>query len=154
QKDPGVSDLNIKPRDVRTVGVLGAGIMGAGITGAMIRKGIPTMMLDVAPQFLEKGVGNIQKDLLGRVQRGRLKPDEAAGTLGRLSTTMTVAAMADRDVVIEAVIENEETKVKTYQEVQKFLPDGAILASNTSTISITRMAKSVKSPERFAGMHY
>jgi 3-hydroxyacyl-CoA dehydrogenase/enoyl-CoA hydratase/3-hydroxybutyryl-CoA epimerase/3-hydroxyacyl-CoA dehydrogenase/enoyl-CoA hydratase/3-hydroxybutyryl-CoA epimerase/enoyl-CoA isomerase len=154
QKDPGISDPNVKPRDVRTVGVLGAGIMGSGIAGAMVRKGVPAMMLDVAPAALEKGVGNIQKDLQGRIQRGRMRPEEAAGVLGRLSTTMTLAAMSDRDVVIEAVIENEAAKVQTYQELQKFLPETSILASNTSTISITRMAKSVKNPERFAGMHY
>jgi 3-hydroxyacyl-CoA dehydrogenase/enoyl-CoA hydratase/3-hydroxybutyryl-CoA epimerase/3-hydroxyacyl-CoA dehydrogenase/enoyl-CoA hydratase/3-hydroxybutyryl-CoA epimerase/enoyl-CoA isomerase len=154
QKDPGASDPNVKPREVRLAGVLGAGIMGAGIAGAFIRRGVPVMMLDVAPAALERGVGNIQKELLGRVQRGRMKPEEAAGTLGRLSTTLTLAAMSDRDVVVEAVIENEAAKVKTYQELQKYLPDSTIIASNTSTISITRMGQSVKNPERFAGMHF
>jgi 3-hydroxyacyl-CoA dehydrogenase/enoyl-CoA hydratase/3-hydroxybutyryl-CoA epimerase/3-hydroxyacyl-CoA dehydrogenase/enoyl-CoA hydratase/3-hydroxybutyryl-CoA epimerase/enoyl-CoA isomerase len=80
--------------------------------------------------------------------------EEATAALARLSTSMTLQALADRDVVIEAIVENEEAKVKLYAEVQKALPPGAILASNTSTISITRMAKSVKQPENFAGLHF
>jgi 3-hydroxyacyl-CoA dehydrogenase/enoyl-CoA hydratase/3-hydroxybutyryl-CoA epimerase/3-hydroxyacyl-CoA dehydrogenase/enoyl-CoA hydratase/3-hydroxybutyryl-CoA epimerase/enoyl-CoA isomerase len=74
--------------------------------------------------------------------------------LGRLSTAQNQSALSDRDLVIEAVIENEATKIQVYQDLQKHLPEGALLASNTSTISITRMARSVRNPELFAGMHY
>ncbi len=83
-----------------------------------------------------------------------MAPAEAAAALARLSSSLTLNALADRDVVIEAIVENEPAKVKLYGEVEKLLPPGAILASNTSTISITRMAKAVKAPERFAGMHF
>src|SRR5262249_36673995 len=79
---------------------------------------------------------------------------DLVAALGRLSTTATLTAMADRDVVIEAVIENEATKVQVYRELQPLLKPDAILASNTSTISITRMAQSVARPENFAGMHF
>jgi 3-hydroxyacyl-CoA dehydrogenase/enoyl-CoA hydratase/3-hydroxybutyryl-CoA epimerase/3-hydroxyacyl-CoA dehydrogenase/enoyl-CoA hydratase/3-hydroxybutyryl-CoA epimerase/enoyl-CoA isomerase len=133
---------------------VGAGIMGAGIAGAHVRRGVPALMLDSDPAALERGVGNITKSLQGRVEIGRMAPAEAAGALARLSTSLTLSALADRDVVVEAIVENEEAKVKLYQEVQKVLPAGAILASNTSTISITRMAKSVAAPDRFAGMHF
>jgi 3-hydroxyacyl-CoA dehydrogenase/enoyl-CoA hydratase/3-hydroxybutyryl-CoA epimerase/3-hydroxyacyl-CoA dehydrogenase/enoyl-CoA hydratase/3-hydroxybutyryl-CoA epimerase/enoyl-CoA isomerase len=154
QKDTGVSDANIAPKEIKAVGVIGAGLMGAGIAGAFIRRGVPAMMSDVAPAALEKGGAAIQKVMQDRVMIGRMKIEEVAAALGKLSTTMTLNAFADRDLVVEAVIENEAEKVKLYQEVQKVIAPAAILASNTSTISITRMAKSVQNPERFAGMHF
>ena len=141
----------MKPRPVNQVGVIGAGIMGSGIAGAHVRRGVPAVMLDSLPVQVEKGIGNIMKNLFGRVEIGRMTAAEAADSLAKLSTSMTVQSLADRDVVIEAIVENEEAKVKLYAEVQKVMPAGAILASNTSTISITRMAKSVADPTRFAG---
>jgi 3-hydroxyacyl-CoA dehydrogenase/enoyl-CoA hydratase/3-hydroxybutyryl-CoA epimerase/3-hydroxyacyl-CoA dehydrogenase/enoyl-CoA hydratase/3-hydroxybutyryl-CoA epimerase/enoyl-CoA isomerase len=153
-KDTGSGNLAVKPAEVRQVGVVGAGIMGAGIAGAHVRRGVPAVMLDSAPAALEKGVGAVTKSLMGRVEIGRMSPAEAAGALAMLSTSMTPLALADRDVVVEAIIEQEPAKVKLYAEVEKVLPKGAILASNTSTISITRMGKSVADPARFAGMHF
>jgi 3-hydroxyacyl-CoA dehydrogenase/enoyl-CoA hydratase/3-hydroxybutyryl-CoA epimerase/3-hydroxyacyl-CoA dehydrogenase/enoyl-CoA hydratase/3-hydroxybutyryl-CoA epimerase/enoyl-CoA isomerase len=149
-----VADPAVKPREVQCVGVLGAGLMGAGIAGAHIRRGIPAMLLDSVPQALEKGVGNIAKVMEGRVQIGRMAPAEVVAALARLSTTGTLNAMSDRDVVIEAIIENEAAKVQVSKELQPILRSEAILASNTSTISITRMAKAVARPENFAGMHF
>src|SRR5262245_37895747 len=154
QKDPGVEDANVKPRDVQRVGVLGAGIMGAGIAGAHIRKGIPVMLLDSDAKALEKGVAGIAKNMQSRVEIGRMAPGDLVASLARLSTTGSVAALADRDVVIEAVVENEAVKVGVFKELQNILSPDSILASNTSTISITRMAKAVARPENFAGMHF
>jgi 3-hydroxyacyl-CoA dehydrogenase/enoyl-CoA hydratase/3-hydroxybutyryl-CoA epimerase/3-hydroxyacyl-CoA dehydrogenase/enoyl-CoA hydratase/3-hydroxybutyryl-CoA epimerase/enoyl-CoA isomerase len=154
QKDPGVIDAAIQPRQVQRVGVLGAGIMGAGIAGAHVRKGIPVTLLDSNPQALEKGVAGLAKNMQGRVEIGRMAPGDMVAALARLSATSTLNAFADRDVVIEAVIENEPVKVQVFLELQKILPSDSILASNTSTISITRMAKSVSRPENFAGMHF
>lgn len=154
QKDPGVADRSIQPRQVQQVGVLGAGIMGAGIAGAHVRRGIPVMLLDVNAAAVEKGVASISKVLQTRVEIGRMTPTEVVSTLARLSTTTSLQAMADRDVVIEAVMENEETKMHVYRDLQGILPPDAILASNTSTISITRMAQAVQRPENFAGMHF
>jgi 3-hydroxyacyl-CoA dehydrogenase/enoyl-CoA hydratase/3-hydroxybutyryl-CoA epimerase/3-hydroxyacyl-CoA dehydrogenase/enoyl-CoA hydratase/3-hydroxybutyryl-CoA epimerase/enoyl-CoA isomerase len=154
QKDPGVADASVQPRQVQRVGVLGAGLMGAGIAGAHIRRGIPVMLLDSVPQALETGVAGITKGLQGRMEIGRMTPADVAAALGRLSTTGSLKAMADCDLVIEAVIENEETKVQVYRELLPILPPDAILASNTSTISITRMAQAVPRPESFAGMHF
>jgi 3-hydroxyacyl-CoA dehydrogenase/enoyl-CoA hydratase/3-hydroxybutyryl-CoA epimerase/3-hydroxyacyl-CoA dehydrogenase/enoyl-CoA hydratase/3-hydroxybutyryl-CoA epimerase/enoyl-CoA isomerase len=153
-KDTGSADPSAQPRPVRQVGVVGAGIMGSGIAGAHVRRGVPALMLDTVPAALEKGIANITKSLMGRVQIGRMSAAEAADSLAKLSTGQAIQALADRDVVIEAIVENEEAKVKLYAEVEKVLPPGAILASNTSTISITRMAKSVAEPARFAGMHF
>ncbi len=154
QKDPGVSDTKIAPRPVERVGVLGAGIMGAGIAGAHLRRGLPVLLLDNNTQALEKGVAAITKVMQTRIDIGRMTPADLIAALGRLSTTTNLAALADRDVVIEAVIENEDTKVQVYRELQKVLPADALLASNTSTISITRMAKAVSRPENFAGLHF
>jgi 3-hydroxyacyl-CoA dehydrogenase/enoyl-CoA hydratase/3-hydroxybutyryl-CoA epimerase/enoyl-CoA isomerase len=154
QKDTGVADASIQPGPVERVGVLGAGLMGAGIAAAHIRRGIPVMLMDSFPQALEKGVAGIAKGMQSRVEIGRLAPADMVAALGRLSTTASTAAMGDRDVVIEAIIEKEETKVETYKQLQSILPKDAILASNTSTISITRMAKAVAKPEHFAGMHF
>ncbi|HEV3083753.1 MAG TPA: 3-hydroxyacyl-CoA dehydrogenase NAD-binding domain-containing protein [Gemmataceae bacterium] len=154
QKDPGVADASVQPRPVERVGVLGAGLMGAGIAGAHVRRGLPVMLLDSVPQALEKGLGNISKIMQARIEIGRMTPLEMVGALNLLSTTGTLAAMADRDVVIEAVIENEAAKTKLYRELQAILKPDVILASNTSTISITRMAKAWPKPENFAGMHF
>src|SRR6266852_1581462 len=157
QKDPGVADASIQPKPVERVGVLGAGIMGSGIAGAHIRRGIPVALLDSVPQALEKGIASITKVMQTRIDIGRMKPEEMAAALGRLSSTGSIEAMADRDVVIEAVIENEAAKVDLYRQIEPLLRPDAILASNTSTISITRMAQSLKRPEQaaqFAGMHF
>lgn len=154
QKDPGVSAAGVQPKSIQQVGVLGAGIMGAGIAAAHVRRGIPALLLDNVPPALEKGIGNIAKSLQGRVEMGRMSPADAALALARLSTSTTLNALADRDLVIEAIIENEEAKVNTYRQVEKLLRPGAILASNTSTISITRMAQAVAHPENFAGLHF
>jgi 3-hydroxyacyl-CoA dehydrogenase/enoyl-CoA hydratase/3-hydroxybutyryl-CoA epimerase/3-hydroxyacyl-CoA dehydrogenase/enoyl-CoA hydratase/3-hydroxybutyryl-CoA epimerase/enoyl-CoA isomerase len=154
QKDPGVSDPSVQPRAVRAVGVVGAGIMGSGIAGAHVRRGIPALLLDNLPQALEKGVAAVVKSMQGRVDIGRMTPAEMTAALGRLSTSGTLQALADRDVVIEAIIENEADKVALYGSLEKVLRPGAVLASNTSTISITRMAKGVARPEDFAGMHF
>jgi 3-hydroxyacyl-CoA dehydrogenase/enoyl-CoA hydratase/3-hydroxybutyryl-CoA epimerase/3-hydroxyacyl-CoA dehydrogenase/enoyl-CoA hydratase/3-hydroxybutyryl-CoA epimerase/enoyl-CoA isomerase len=112
------------------------------------------MLLDSAPAALEKGVAGIAKSLQGRVDIGRMKPAEMTTALAHLSTSLTLNSLADRDVVIEAIVENEEAKVNLYRDLQKIVPAGAILASNTSTISITRMAKAVSRPDQFAGMHF
>ncbi|MGL4550051.1 MAG: 3-hydroxyacyl-CoA dehydrogenase NAD-binding domain-containing protein [Gemmataceae bacterium] len=148
------SDKAVEPKPVRQVGVIGAGIMGAGIAGAHVRRGVPAVLLDSSPEALKKGVENVSRSLLGRVEIGRMTAQEAAGSLAILSTSMANGALADRDVVVEAIVENEDAKTKLFGQLEKVLHPAAILASNTSTISITRMSKAVASPERFAGLHF
>lgn len=154
QKDPGVANAAVQPKNVQSVGVIGAGIMGAGIAGAHVRRGIPALLIDTTPQALEKGVGAITKTVQSRIEIGRAKPEDLVAALGRLSTSMAHAGLIDRDVVIEAIVENENVKTALYRDLQKVLKPDAILASNTSTISITRMAEAVARPENFAGMHF
>jgi 3-hydroxyacyl-CoA dehydrogenase/enoyl-CoA hydratase/3-hydroxybutyryl-CoA epimerase/3-hydroxyacyl-CoA dehydrogenase/enoyl-CoA hydratase/3-hydroxybutyryl-CoA epimerase/enoyl-CoA isomerase len=153
-KDPGVADPSVKPKPIERVGVIGAGIMGAGIAGAHVRKGIPTTLIDVTPDAVAKGVGSITKVVQSRIDIGRATPADLVSALGLLNTTTSYGHLADRQVVIEAVVESEEVKTKLFIELQDILPADAILASNTSTISITRMASAVKNPENFAGMHF
>ncbi len=153
-KDPGVSDPNVKPRDVQRVGVLGAGIMGAGIAGAHIRRGLPAVMIDKVPAALEKGVAAIAKSMQGRIEIGRMTPAEMITAMMRLTTTSNLELLRDCDVVIEAIVENEAAKTEMYGQLRQILRQDVILASNTSTISITRMAQAWSRPERFAGMHF
>ena len=153
-KDPGVADAAVQPKKIMRVGVLGAGIMGAGIAAANIRKGMPVVLLDSNPQAMEKGVAGIAAGLKGQVDRGRMKPEDLVAALARLGTTASLGNVAECDVVVEAIVENEAAKTATYKQLEPLLRPDAILASNTSTISITRMAQSLAHPERFAGMHF
>jgi 3-hydroxyacyl-CoA dehydrogenase/enoyl-CoA hydratase/3-hydroxybutyryl-CoA epimerase/3-hydroxyacyl-CoA dehydrogenase/enoyl-CoA hydratase/3-hydroxybutyryl-CoA epimerase/enoyl-CoA isomerase len=153
-KDPGVTDAKVQPKPVERVAVFGAGLMGAGIAGAHVRRGVPAVMIDVGPPPLEKGVAAITKSLQGRVEIGRMKPEEVVQSLSRLTPTTSHALVSECDVVIEAVIEKEDAKTALYRDIASKLKPGAILASNTSTISITRMAAAAPAPERFAGMHF
>jgi 3-hydroxyacyl-CoA dehydrogenase/enoyl-CoA hydratase/3-hydroxybutyryl-CoA epimerase/3-hydroxyacyl-CoA dehydrogenase/enoyl-CoA hydratase/3-hydroxybutyryl-CoA epimerase/enoyl-CoA isomerase len=154
QKDPGVADASVQPRPVERVGVIGAGLMGAGIAGAHVRRGIPVMMLDSDIKALDKGVAANVKVLQTRMDIGRGTQADMVQALGRLSTTQALSALADRDLVVEAVVENEEAKTALYRQLQPLLKPDAVLASNTSTISITRMAKAWPRPENFAGWHF
>lgn len=154
QKDPGVADAGLQPRAIDRVGVVGAGIMGSGIAAAHVRRGVPVMLLDSSPAALEKAVAGIAKGFKGRVDARRMTAEEMVAALGRLSTSLSLAAMADRQAVIEAVVEDEKVKTQLYGELAGILAADAILASNTSTISITRMARSWPRPENFAGMHF
>jgi 3-hydroxyacyl-CoA dehydrogenase/enoyl-CoA hydratase/3-hydroxybutyryl-CoA epimerase/enoyl-CoA isomerase len=153
-KDPGVADASVQPRNVSRVGVIGAGIMGAGIVGAHLRKGIPTVMIDVTPQALDNGVASITKVMQTRIEIGRATQADLVSVLALLNSTTSLSQLADREVVIEAVVENEEVKSQLYRDLQNIIPTDAILASNTSTISITRMARAVGKPENFAGLHF
>jgi 3-hydroxyacyl-CoA dehydrogenase/enoyl-CoA hydratase/3-hydroxybutyryl-CoA epimerase/3-hydroxyacyl-CoA dehydrogenase/enoyl-CoA hydratase/3-hydroxybutyryl-CoA epimerase/enoyl-CoA isomerase len=155
-RDPGVEDPKIQPRVVQRVGVLGAGLMGSGIATAHARSGIPAAMVDVDNARLADGMNRAQEVVAGRIKIGRATIQDMAQMLALLSTATTHRVFADCDVVIEAITENETAKTAMYRELAGagVLRDAAILASNTSTISITRMAESTPHPERFIGMHF
>lgn len=153
-RDPGVADASVVPRPVRRVGVLGAGLMGAGIATAHARSGIPAMMVDVDDQRLADGLRRATEVVAGRIKIGRATPEDMAKMLALLSTSTGHEVFADCDVVIEAVTEDEEVKTAMYRDLAKVMRPGAILASNTSTISIARMAVAAPDPSRFVGMHF
>jgi 3-hydroxyacyl-CoA dehydrogenase / enoyl-CoA hydratase / 3-hydroxybutyryl-CoA epimerase / enoyl-CoA isomerase len=153
-RDPGVSDPSVKPREVKRVGVLGAGQMGSGIATAHARSGVPTVMVDVDDERVAAGMAKAKDVVMSRIKIGRASPMDMANMLGLLNTATSHAVFADCDVVVEAVTENEKVKTSMYRELAKVLKPDAILASNTSTISITRMAESAPDPSRFVGMHF
>jgi 3-hydroxyacyl-CoA dehydrogenase/enoyl-CoA hydratase/3-hydroxybutyryl-CoA epimerase/enoyl-CoA isomerase len=153
-RDPGVDDPSTKPREVHRVGVLGSGLMGAGIATAHARSGIPTSMVDVDDARIAAGLNRAEEVVMSRIKIGRATPKDMAQMLGLLSTSTSHHVFADCDVVVEAVTEDERVKTETYRKLAEVLKPEAILASNTSTISITRMAESAPDPSRFVGMHF
>jgi len=153
-RDPGVADPNVKPAEIRRVGVLGAGLMGSGIATACARSGVPTAMVDVDDARVAAGLGRAEEVVASRIKIGRAKPADMVKMLGLLNGTTQTGAFSECDLVVEAVTENEKVKTETYRQVADVLKPGAILASNTSTISITRMAESAPDPSRFVGLHF
>lgn len=153
-KDPGFGGTSSKPKDVSRAGVLGTGQMGAGIATAHCRRGVPATMVDVSEERLGWGLAAARKVIDSRIQIGRATHDDMSSMLSLLSTSTSKTAFSDCDIVIEAITENEDLKTAAYRELGPVMRDDAILASNTSTISITRMAESAANPERFIGMHF
>lgn len=153
QKDPGVA-ASVAPRPVGRVGVVGAGIMGSGIAGACIRRGVPATIIDVTPQAVERGVAAVSAVLQAQTQAGRMAAAEAQAALARLVATTQRTTLGDCDVIVEAIVEKEETKTQLYRDVAPFLGPQVILATNTSTISVSRMAAAAPDPTRFAGLHF
>jgi 3-hydroxyacyl-CoA dehydrogenase/enoyl-CoA hydratase/3-hydroxybutyryl-CoA epimerase/3-hydroxyacyl-CoA dehydrogenase/enoyl-CoA hydratase/3-hydroxybutyryl-CoA epimerase/enoyl-CoA isomerase len=153
-KDTGVDDRTVTPSAVSRVGVVGAGLMGSGITTAMIRRAVPVTLLDVSDEFVQKGLGRIRANIEGRVAAGRMKPAEALETLARVTPTTKLTLFGELDFVLEAVVENEQTKSELFGKLNALLSPNAIIASNTSTISISRLSRHATRPERFVGMHF
>jgi 3-hydroxyacyl-CoA dehydrogenase/enoyl-CoA hydratase/3-hydroxybutyryl-CoA epimerase/enoyl-CoA isomerase len=141
-------------RPVRRAAVLGAGIMGGGISYQSASRGVPVLMKDIAPSALEAGMSEAVK-LLGKgVERGKLTTAQMAGTLATITPTLSYGDFKAVDLVVEAVVENESVKKKVLAEVEGLIPETAVLTSNTSTISITRLATALRRPESFCGMHF
>lgn len=140
--------------DINQAAVLGAGIMGGGIAYQSASKGTPIIMKDIADAALDLGMSEATKLLAKRVERKKMDPAAMGKTLSAIRPTLNYGDFANVDVVVEAVVENEKIKQSVLAETEGQLKDGAILASNTSTISITRLATALKKPENFAGMHF
>ncbi|MBJ2110680.1 fatty acid oxidation complex subunit alpha FadB [Proteus terrae] len=134
--------------------VLGAGIMGGGISYQSALKGIPVVMKDINPKSLELGMNEALSLLQKRQEKGRMSAVDMAKTLASIQPTLNYASVSDADVVVEAVVENPKVKATVLAETEALLADNAILASNTSTIPISLLAKSLKRPENFCGMHF
>jgi 3-hydroxyacyl-CoA dehydrogenase/enoyl-CoA hydratase/3-hydroxybutyryl-CoA epimerase/enoyl-CoA isomerase len=143
-----------KAKPVAQAAVLGAGIMGGGIAYQSAVKGTPIIMKDIADKALDLGMSEATKHLAKRVEKGRMKPDAMGKTLAMIRPTLNYGDFGNVDIVVEAVVENEKVKKSVLAETEGLLKDGAILASNTSTISITRLATALKKPENFVGMHF
>ncbi|KAJ7537776.1 hypothetical protein O6H91_11G022000 [Diphasiastrum complanatum] len=139
---------------VKMVGVVGAGQMGAGIAQLVAAANLQVLMSDVDSVALARGMRTIASSLARFVKKGTLAQEEADATLARVKTTTSLLEMGNVDVVIEAVSENESLKRSIFAELDRLLKPSSILASNTSSISITRLAASTNRPQRVIGMHF
>jgi 3-hydroxybutyryl-CoA dehydrogenase len=140
--------------EVDTVGVIGAGQMGAGIAQVTAQAGIPVLMHDVTPEFCKRGFDGIRKNLDRMIQRGRFKPEERDRVLESITTATDIDLMKKADFVIEAVTENEDAKIAIFQQLDKVCDPDVIFASNTSSISITRMGARTSRADKLIGMHF
>jgi len=139
---------------IERIGVIGAGQMGAGIAHVAALAGKAVVLTDVDAALAEKGLAVVRKNLGRQVEKGKVAAEAADAALARISVASDLAALADADLVVEAIVENEEVKRGLFSRLDALLRPGAILASNTSSISITRLAAATKRPESVIGMHF
>ena len=140
--------------EIRRIGVVGAGQMGAGIAQVAAQSGFEVQLLDVSQDRLDAAMGKIRQSLGRLVERGALHGHEVEPTLGRIATGLDYGMFAASDLLVEAASENEELKRKILQSMLAVIRPDAVIASNTSSISITRLAATTDRPERFIGMHF
>ncbi|HEV2465133.1 MAG TPA: 3-hydroxybutyryl-CoA dehydrogenase [Acidobacteriaceae bacterium] len=139
---------------IHRVGVLGAGTMGNGIAHVFARSGIAVRLCEVEQRFLERGLDTIRKNMGREVSKAKLTQPEMDAALGRIEGTLERASLMDCGFVVEAATERFEVKREIFRELDAILPEGVILASNTSSISITKLAAQTRRPERVIGMHF
>jgi len=141
-------------KKISHAGVLGAGIMGGGIAYQSAYRGTPIVMKDIAQEGIDLGLSEASKLLSKRVDKGRMKASKMGEVLNKITPTLSYGPMKDLDIVVEAVVENPKVKHAVLAEVEKEIPEDAILCSNTSSISITWLAECLERPENFCGMHF
>src|SRR5205807_9547676 len=139
--------------NIKKVGVLGCGLMGSGIAQVSATAGYDVTVLEQDQKFIDKGFVGIDKSLAKFAEKGNLK-EPVETVRGRLKGTTSPDAVADCDIIIEAIIENVDEKNKTFSALDKIVKQSAIFASNTSSISITEVAAATKRPDRFIGLHF
>ena len=139
---------------IQTIGVIGGGTMGNGIAHVAARSGFTVILYDLEQRFLDRAMATITKNLDREVAKGAISAVDKSAAISRLVPTTTHAQHAAADFVIEAVIEDFETKQKVFQAVDEIARPGVILASNTSSISITKIASKTKRPDQIIGMHF
>lgn len=141
-------------REIKSVAVIGAGTMGGGIAMNFLNAGIPVKILEMKQEALDKGVGIIKKNYEAQVKKGKLKEDKYAQRMDLLSTTLSYDDLKDADLVIEAVFEEMGVKEKVFKELDRVMKPGAILASNTSTLDVNKIADFTKRPQDVVGLHF
>jgi 3-hydroxyacyl-CoA dehydrogenase len=141
-------------REIKSVAVIGAGTMGGGIAMNFLNAGIPVKMLEMKQEALDKGLATIRKNYEAQVKKGKLKQDKYEQRMSLLSTTLSYDELKDADLVIEAVFEEMGVKEKVFKELDRVMKPGAILASNTSTLDLNKIASFTKRPQDVVGMHF
>ena len=140
--------------DIKTIGVVGAGQMGNGIAQVAAHAGFRVVMSDIADSFVQKGLATISKNLDRMVEKGKIPSQKRDEILGRIKGTIKIGEMADADFVVEAATENESLKLNIFKELDQACRKEAILSSNTSSISITKIASATQRPSQVIGMHF
>ncbi len=140
--------------DLTRIGVVGAGQMGRGIAHVCALAGLDVVLTDVSPEALARGMETINANMARQVARGRIKEEEKAAALARIHAAADYAAFGDRDMVIEAATEKEDVKREVFKTLVPSLKPEALIATNTSSISITRLASATDRPGKFIGMHF
>jgi 3-hydroxyacyl-CoA dehydrogenase len=153
QKIPGLAaDLALSPID--TVGIVGAGTMGGGIAMAFLAAGFPVILVETKQDALDGGIARIRSTLQSRVDRGKLTQDKADAQIAALTPSLDLAALADADLVVEAIFERIEVKKDLFARLSSVVRPDAILATNTSFLDVNAIAAAATNPERVLGMHF
>jgi 3-hydroxybutyryl-CoA dehydrogenase len=139
---------------LNTLGIIGAGQMGAGIAQVAAQSGLNILLNDISDEMVARGKQGIERSLDRMIQRGRIELGERDRVIHRIELTTNLADLAATDFVIEAVVENEDAKIALFQKLDRICPPEVIFASNTSSISITRMGARTSRADRFIGMHF
>jgi 3-hydroxybutyryl-CoA dehydrogenase len=140
--------------EIKTFGVVGAGQMGNGIAQTAAAGGLQVIMSDINEEFVQRGLGTITKILQRNVDKGKMSAEEQKLVLGRIRTTVDNREMASADFVVEAATENEPVKFRIFRDLDKICPPAVILATNTSSIPIGRVAAQTGRPDKVIGMHF
>jgi len=140
--------------EIKKLGVLGAGTMGNGIALMAAQIGCDVVMRDIEDSFVERGIQNIDKFLTKSVEKGKIKADEKIAIVGRIKGTTEMSDLKGVDFVIEAVIEDLDLKKKVFKELDELCRPEIVIASNTSSMSITEIAAATKRPDKICGMHF
>jgi len=140
--------------EIKTIGVVGAGQMGNGIAQVAAHAGFRVVMSDIADSFVQKGLATISKSLDRMVEKGKIPSQRKDDIMGRIKGTTKVGEMADADFVVEAATENEPLKLKIFKELDQVSRKEVILSSNTSSLSITKIAAATQRPSQVIGMHF
>ncbi len=154
RRDPGVDDPSVRPREVRATAVIGAGVMGGGIAQSLARSGIPVRLKDIDPLALARGMRAAHDLFRSEMNKGRLTRRECDQKLALIQPTLEHTGMRRCDVVIEAVVESMAIKHLVLREVEAVVPDGFVMATNTSSLPIDAIAAPARRPENVVGLHF
>jgi 3-hydroxybutyryl-CoA dehydrogenase len=139
---------------IRNVGVVGCGLMGGGIAQVAAQAGFPTTVVEAGPELLDRGLASIRRSLDGLVDKGRLDAADRDAAWGRLRGSVRLEDLRDADLVIEAITENPQVKKETFARLDQICPPAAVLASNTSSCTVTELAAATKRPAQVLGLHF